>query len=243
MSSACSLVLHGAEVLRLAITMSFVFFLILAIMNATTERFKKAARELHAKLALSRITDVFVSGAWLTLILAPPVSYSFRSRTARIFGDSPAASMILLLCAGSAALVPPFLRLLATCKVSSAVRVDRMANAPRVGRQVAYVSEESALAWWFWLGYVLAPLAYFLACLLAAVWYFIFDLSGALLLIVAALSIASASAIIRCTKWLYLEGVQRNYNMNMALYDKHRKELALYKTLETRNQFFGSEHV
>jgi len=207
------------------------------------ERIRESSRELHAKLARCRATDAIISFAWLILIVMPPLSYSIRMKTAKSFGDSPASSMMLLLLTSSLSLSLSIMRLTLSFQVPKNVRVDKMSNAPRVGRQIAYVCDCRTLAWWFWAGYIAAPVLCALNIFLSLVWFFILDLSFTLLFLVTALSIISATSIVRCTKWFYEKGVQSNYNFNIARSSEWREEWARFRAVEMRNFLLEKQEV
>ena len=209
------------------------------------ERFGRAADELHRKMMSCRVVDVGIATAWLFLLIGPPLVYAVRSKAARSFGESPASAMLLLLLTSSAALTLCVVRIIASLQLESKrkTRIDRMANAPRVARHIAYVNEDSALAWWFWAGYVLAPFIYILDAALVLVWFFFVGITVLLAVTVLLLCLFSAVSTVKCTQWLYDKGIQRNFAFNIALSATYRDEWARFCANEKRQYWFNSEEV
>jgi hypothetical protein len=206
------------------------------------ERLEYAARVLHSYLRMCRLESACVVAAWLSLIVAPPISYAVRSRHSSAFGDSPASSMLLLVLTSAAPLALGVMRFATTCRVPTSatkLRVDRMANAPRCARQIAYVADTPALAWWFWCGYVLGPLCAALNVATALVWLLVVDATSVLFALVVALSVGIAYADVRLTQWFYDRAIQSNFEHNIAIEQRSTADWAHFRADEARRKWFG----
>lgn len=209
------------------------------------ERFGRAADELHSRMISCRLVDVTIAAVWLSMLIGPPLAYALRSKNASSFGDSPASAMLLLLLTSSLALTLCVLRILTSFQLKrrDETRVDRMANAPRIARHIAYVNEDSALAWWFWAGYVFAPFIYGLNTVLVLVWLFFVGITFVLAFVVLTLCAISVFSTVRCTRWMYTKGVQSNFMFNIAISAAYRDEWAKYCANEKRHYWFRREEV
>jgi len=205
------------------------------------ERFDVASDEALAYMRKCRAFDTLFVALWVGMLVLPPVVYSARAHDATLFGESPASAMFLLLLTGAAPLAVSFLRVLASLRLSRALRVDQMANAPKALRQLAYTAHDPALAWWFWCGYVLAPLVAALNVALVLVWWLFVGVGLVLALMIVALSATTAVATVRCTAWFYANGIQTNFNFNVACSQANRTEWAAHCAQEMRNRYFRSQ--
>jgi len=201
------------------------------------ERFAKATAEAFSKLQMCRSFDVLFLFLWVGMIIIPPCVYSVREHDAKFFGDSPASAMFLLLLTSATPISIVSLRVWTSMRISRTLRVDKVANAPKTMRQLAYTTHDPALAWWFWCGYVLAPLVAVLNIMLVLAWYFLVGVAVVLSVFIVVLSLFYAFSSIKCTQWFYRVGIQSNYAFNIAISNASRKEWALYCAQETRNQF------
>jgi len=202
------------------------------------ERFSIATKEAFAHMRTCRAFDVLLVFLWVSMLIMPPIIYAAKGHDARLFGESPASAMFLLLLVSAPPLAVSFLRFVTSMRLHRTLRVDKVANAPNKLRQLAYTAHDPALSWWFWCGYVLLPCVAALNIVLVLLWYVLVGVSLILSLFIILLSIFTAAVGMRCTAWFYRSGIQSNYAVNIVIGAAIRNEWAAHCAQEARNRYF-----
>jgi hypothetical protein len=184
---------------------------------AVDARLFQATNFLFSLLRRYSVYDLCIAAVWFLAVVGTLVA----GGESRAFagGSRSRVSVVLLLTA--CALLPvatSIARIACALQLrhhASPLRVDLIAGAPTLFRQIALTAHHEPLGWWHWLGYM-ASIAYCTAnVVITLVWLLVFGFSGLLASLVVGLTALSAYLSILCTSALYRKGIEENFMKNL----------------------------
>lgn len=205
------------------------------------ERLADARDECLAQLRVFVAFDVLCVALWCAVVLLPPAVFASRglNNQTQLFGNSPASAMFLLIVTSSAPLAVSVWRVVSALRVRSlTLRVDRLANAPRKLRQLAYSADDPSLMWWFWCGYLLSSAVCLFNVAVLLVWEVLAGVSMVLALFILTLTLSWTACLHTCTARFYRIGVQRVFDVHVGNRVLVRKEWAAVCANEHRMRWF-----